>query len=547
MDSTYTASRPGSAPPASDGRGTPGSGEPRAHLGLFDAVCIIIGIVIGSTIYKSPQLIMANVSSPTMGMIAWGVGGLLSLIGALCYAELASTYPRSGGDYVFLSRAYGSWCGFLFGWAQLAVILTGSIGAMAFVFGDYAVRTWGPPGTVVSAELAEKQGRLQKEFDDFKTKVPESQRSSISTPPELAEAQDQIQAINTRRDLWAAVLAVAAVAALTLMNVLGVVLGKLTQNLLSVAKIVGLGGIVYLGFLYGQVDAIKDFTPPPADSTNFGLAMVFVLYAFGGWNDSAFVAAEVRNRRNIIRSLILGTLIITVVYLAVNAAYLRVLGFDGMRNSFTVAAEVGKKTLGDQGDLAISVLVMISALGAINGLIFTGSRVYSTLGADYGMFAALGRWHPRLRSPVWALSIQAVVVLLMVVAVGTPVGRDWIDTGMTFLSLNKIPWARYFGGFETLVSGTAPVFWGFFLLSGLSLFALRQRDPDVERPFSVPLYPLLPLIFCGYCGYMLYSALDYAKWVALIGAIPLAFGLVLYAFAHRSPSRDLPFSASSRT
>jgi len=226
--------------------------------------------------------------------------------------------------------------------------------------------------------------------------------------------------------------------------------------------------------------------------------------------------------------------IITVFYLALNLAYLRVLGFDRMRNSFTVAADAGKEALGDNGALAISILVMVSALGAINGLMFTGSRVYSRLGADYNVFAALGRWNPRLGSPVWALSIQAAVTIAMIVAVGTPFGRDAIDWGLSSVGLNRIPWARYFGGFETLVSGTAPVFWGFFLLSGLSLFALRQRDPDIERPFTVPLFPLVPLIFCGYCGYMLYSAIDYAKWISLIGGLPLALGLLLYAFARRS-------------
>jgi len=334
-----------------------------------------------------------------------------------------------------------------------------------------------------------------------------------------------------------------AVLALTLTNVLGVVLGKLTQNLLSLAKVLGLGAIVYAGWRYGQASVLQGLSTPPAE-TNFGLAMVFVLYAFGGWNDAAFVAAEVRRRRNIIRALILGTALITVIYLAVNIAYLHVLGFERMRGSFTVAADVGKETLGENGSLAISLLVIISALGAINGLIFTGSRVYSTLGADHRLFAVLGRWNPRLGSPAWALMIQAAVVLAMILAVGTAFGRDAIDWCLNFVGRSKIPWARYFGGFETLVSGTAPVFWSFFLLTGLSLFALRQRDPYIERPFRVPLFPYLPLIFCAYCAYMLYSAIDYAKWISLIGALPLAVGLVLYGLEHLQSSSELPPSTS---
>ena len=139
-----------------------GSPPVRARLGLFDAISIILGIVIGSAIYKSPQFIMANVASPAEGLYAWALGGVLSVIGALCYAELASTYPRSGGDYVYLTRAFGPWCGFLFGWAQLAVIITSSIAMMAFVFGDYAVKVWPPPETVVPEQLVLEQEQILK-------------------------------------------------------------------------------------------------------------------------------------------------------------------------------------------------------------------------------------------------------------------------------------------------------------------------------------------------------------------------------------------------
>jgi amino acid transporter len=466
---------------------------------LFDAICIIVGIVIGSTIYRSPNDVMSNVTSPGMGIFAWGLGGVLSLIGALCYAELASTYPRTGGDYVFLSRAFGDWCGFLFGWAQLAVIITSSIAMMGFIFGDYAVRVWQPPESVMSKEV------------------------------------------------WTAVFAAGAVIVLTFTNILGVILSKVMQNVLSVIKVIGLGAIVYIGFQHGAKDVFKGEHIPP-DYGGFGLAMVFVLYAYGGWNDAAFVAAEVRKRRNIILSLILGTLLVTIIYLAVNLAYLRALGFDNVKESTTVAFDVGKMALGDDGARAISVLVMVSALGAINGLAFTGSRVYSRLGGDYNVFAALGRWNQRFGAPIWALAIQGAIAVAMIVAVGTQFGRDAIDKCVVFVGLDAMPWEEKFrGGFPTLLSGTAPVFWGFFFLSGLSLFALRQRDWDVERPFEVPLYPLVPLIFCGTSAYMLYSSIAWAKWVSLIGALPLAIGLVLYAFAHKTSSHGSRFPASTRT
>lgn len=555
-------------------------GQPvQKRLGMWDTVAIIVGIVIGSTIFKSPQLIMGNVSSPLMGLSAWLLGGLLSLIGALCYAELASTYPRSGGDYYFLSRAFGSWSGFLFGWAQLAVILTASIGTMGFVFGEYAVKVFAPPGTEQTAEQKSQLKELAPESKEFK-----ELQSSIA------------KETGTNRELWIAGFAAAGVVGLTLLNLLGVVMGKWMQNLLSLVKVGGLIAIAVIGFQFGK----HDILPPSVQGVptkidlkdgayeevtketdaqgktvrsltrtfnqdkklvrevvrnynsvgeiinegvtklgpvNFGLAMIFVLYAFGGWNDAAFVASEVRNRKHIVLALIIGTLLITIIYLIVNVAYLRALGFEKTRDFSTVlATDVAAlhPRVGDQAAKIIGILVMISALGAVNGLIFTGSRVYSSFGADHSLFAVLGRWNAAVGAPIWSLLIQGVICLLMIGSVGTALGREYVDKAMNAVFEVSMPWERN-DGFATLVSGSAPVFWIFFLMSGLSLFALRQRDQDIERPFTVPIYPLLPLIFCGTCGYMLYSAIDYAKWLSLIGAVPLAIGIPLYWISRERP------------
>jgi basic amino acid/polyamine antiporter, APA family len=414
-----------------------------------------------------------------MGMGAWVLGGVLSFIGALCYAELATAYPRIGGDYVYLSRAYGRWVGFLFGWGQLAVILTGSIGVMAYAFADYAVPMFG--------------------LDDR----------------------------------WTAWLAAGAVAALTLLNLCGVAFGKGAQNVLTAAKVLGLVGIIIAGFAWGS----GELRPAaPISEINFGFAMVMVLYAFGGWNDAAFVAAEVRHReRNIPLALLLGIAGITLIYLLANAAYLMGLGFEGVRNSSAPAADVLSAAVGPWGGKAISVLVMVSALGAINGLIFTGARVYAALGADHSLFALLGRWNLRLDVPVWSLLAQGLITLLLIAAVGTEAGRNAVDAALGVFGLAGLPWSEYFGGFETLVAGTAPVFWMFFLLTGLSVFRLRWLDPELPRPFRIPLYPITPIIFCLTCSYMLYSSLVYAKALSLIGIVPLVVGLPLYLFSrHRT-------------
>jgi amino acid transporter len=342
--------------------------------------------------------------------------------------------------------------------------------------------------------------------------------------------------------------AVIAVTVLSVLNIMGVVFGKRTQNVLSLAKVLGLGAIVVAGFQAGNPQVFEQ--APVAGKADIGLAMIFVLYAYGGWNDMAFVAAEMRNRRNIPRALLLGTLLITVIYLAVNAAYLLALGFDGSRqfDPPPVADRVLANLVGDWAGRGMSVLVMISALGAINGLIFAGSRVYSGLGSDWKLFAVLGRWHPKLGSPLWSLLAQGIITLTMIVAVGTDFGREAIDHALAQagdqllpgLGLGPLPWAQYYGGFGTLVAGTAPVFWIFFLLTGLSLFALRERDRDIKRPFSVPLFPVLPLIFCATCVFMLYSALAYAKALCLLGFIPLAVGLPLYYISGRTHRAEEP-------
>jgi amino acid transporter len=463
------------------------NGPTRAQLGMWDTVSIIVGVVIGSSIFKTAPFIMKNVSSAAEGLGVWAACGALSLIGALCYAELASTYPRDGGDYVYLTRAFGPSIGFLFGWAQLAVILTSSTGMMAFVFGEYATKLY---------DLG---------------------------PAVLAPA-----GLETRVSSECA-YAVAAVVVLSLTNMLGVVLGKWTQNLLSLAKVLGLGGIIAAGLGWGQGGAWAD--APPNPDASLGTAVILVLYAYGGWNDAAFVAAELKQRRSIVGALVIGTGLVTLIYLAVIVAYIQGLTFAGLRETNAVAAAVLERPLGTAGARAMSVLVMISALGAINGLILTGSRVYASVGADHSILAILGRWHPGLRVPIWSLFVQALVTLGFVMGVGTAQGQALINRALVAAYLPEIPWAKYFGGFDTLFAGTAPVFWAFFLLSGLSLFKLRRLDPDIERPFRVPLYPLLPLIFCGMCCYGFYAAAQYAGAVALIGVVPLLLGLPLYSFS----------------
>lgn len=457
----------------------------RRRLSLLDTISIIVGIVIGTGIYETPPLIFSNVDSPWSGLAAWAIGGFLCFLGALTYAELASAYPRNGGDYVYLSRAYGAPVGFLFGWAQLAVIITGSIGMMAYVFGDYSVRFW-------------------------------------DAPPESSF-----------------VFAAGAVVVLSLVNLRGVFFGKTAQNIMSLAKVIGLLGIVVAGaWLAMQSPGAAELATvasatgesavaSPTDLRAFAFALVLVFLTYGGWNDAAFVVADMQEPRKIVPALLLGTLTIAAIYLAVNAAYLGALGFDGARASKAIAADVLGRAVGPWGGKAMAGIVMLSALGAVNGLIYAGSRLYAALGSDHSVFGYLGRWHPRWKTPANALVAQAAVSLTMIAIVGSTLGQESLNRLFAALGMEDVQWAGV-GGFESLLKCSAPIFWLFFLLTSVSLFVLRYQDPGRPRPFRTPLYPLTPLIFSATCAYMLYSSINYAGRLGLVGGAMLAFGVPLY-------------------
>jgi amino acid transporter len=457
----------------------PATGPQAARLGLWDAVSLIVGIVVGASIFQSPPMIFGSLPTAAAGLGVWVLGGALALCGAFCYAELATSLPRSGGDYVYLTRAYSPLVGFLFGWAHLTGILTGSIGALAYVFAEYAAALLGTgPASLVG---------------------------------------------------WA----VAAVAATTVLNVVGIAVGKTAQNVLTAAKVLGLLGVAVCGLLYG--DGLRSLGEPARSvDANFGLAMVLVLYAYGGWSDAAFVAAEVREReRNLPWALFGGVGLVTVVYLLINAAYLNGLGHAGLAASKSPAADVMTPVFGRAGFEVMCVLVMVSTLGGLNGLVLTGSRVHASLGRDYRLLGWLGRWQRGTGAPIPSLLTQGTVAVLLVLAVGPQTGRGVVDGALDVLRVAPVDWSRFGSGFDALVAATAPVFWTFFLLTGLAVFVLRRREPDLPRPYRIPLFPLTPIVFCLTSAYMLYASINYAGRLALLSLIPVACGLPLYALCRR--------------
>jgi amino acid transporter len=439
--------------------------KPQAALSLFDSTCLIVGIIIGAGIYQmAPDI--AKGANGTWGVLGiWVLGGALSLCGALSYAELATAYPQEGGDYVYLGRAYGKWAGFLFGWAQLAIVRPGDIAVMAFAFATYARTIYDP--------LANSA-------------FPYSQQ----------------------------VYAVLATLLLTIINVLGVREGKWTQNLLTTVKAAGLLFIVGAAFLSKP-------QPAPAMSGSgslpFSLALIFVLFTYGGWNEMAYVAAEVRNpRRNIVRALFLGTSAVIVLYLLVNSAFLYILGYAGLTASNAVATEAVASTLPRAGGAFISALICISALGAVNGLIFTGARISYAIGADHRLFRALGRWHPHLGTPAVALSVQGAIAITLIVTLGS---------------------------FVNAVLYTAATVYSFYLASTLAVFVLRRKEPQVERPYRVWGYPFTPMVFAAVCLFLIYSAATYKPQIAKVSGGLLLLGLPLWWWSNRLAAGKIDKSA----
>lgn len=444
---------------------------PIRQLGLWDVAAITAGIIIGAGIYQSTPLIANCVSSPTMLMNLWIAGGLIALNGALCYSELASAYPHAGGTYHYLNHAWGRWAGFLYVWCEFWVVRPGNIGAMAFIFAKYA-------GEIFPFLNQGRNGLIAAGF---------------------------------------------VVLMLSGINLLGVRVGKGAQSVLTIAKLGGLVAIFIVG-MFAPVMTIPEIENPGwskpwiNQEDNLFLGMVFVLFAYGGWNETAAVAAEVKEpQRNMLRGLLLGTLLVVTTYLLVNFALLRVLGLDGLKTGDAVAATLMSRALGPWGARAISVSVCISCLGAINGMLFTGARLYYALGLREKAFAWLGHWNKQRGTPVRALVLQTLVALVLIGVFG---------------------WSG--NGFEQLVIFTTPVFWSFLLLVALAVVMLRWKDPQTPRPFRLPLFPLEPLVFAATSSIMIYAGInymlapmhthDFAYWFSA-GAmlIPALVGVAVFA------------------
>ncbi|MCA9166942.1 MAG: amino acid permease [Planctomycetales bacterium] len=423
---------------------------PRRNFRLFDTVCLIVGIIVGAGIYETTPAVASSVGAPWQVLALWVGGGLISLIGALCYTELAAAYPRDGGDVIYLSRAYGRWAGFLFGWMQLAIVRPGDIAAIAFVFARYV-----QPLLPVTA-----------------TGEPSFSSQHIAS---------------------------LAVIVFTLINAWGIRQATRTQNVMTVLKLLGLGTLIVVGLSATSAAAT---TVPHVPSFPLGVAMVFVLFCYGGWNEIAYIAAEIEEpQRNIWRAMVGGLGLVAVLYLLINLGFLQALGHEGVTQSQQIAVDLVARLSSGVAAGVVAALIAFSALGTLNGQILTGSRISYAAGTEYSLFAKLGFWNDSRQTPHVALGLQLAISLLLI-------------------NLLK--------SFDDTVVYTASTVYTFYLASTMSVLVLRYRDPDVPRPYRVIGYPWTILLFAAACIFMCYSTIMYRPQIALRSLGLLLLGVPLY-------------------
>jgi APA family basic amino acid/polyamine antiporter len=413
-------------------------------LGLFTTTMLVIGGVIGSGIFRKPGVMMGELGSPALLLAVWVLAGVITFLGVLTNAEISSQLPETGGQYVFFDRMFGPFVAFLYGWAAFAVIQTGAIAALAYVFSEYATQFM---------------------------PLPELPASVAGWSLHLPFIGD----ITPLREFGVKCLAVTVVGILTGVNYLGVRFGGVTQNIFTLAKVAGvlvLAGLVFLPEAGGSVSNLTTATTTVRPQGMALLAAVVAalqgaFWGYEGWVKASFVAGEVREPQRIVpKATLLAMLIVTGVYLLMNLAYCWVLPADVMAASKLVAADAAERVFSGGGKW-VAGLVMISTFGAINAVILASARVYFSMARRSVFPALLGQIHPRFKTPSASLLVQGLWCFVLV----------------------------FSGTFDMLTNTLVFVGWMFYAAGAYGVFVLRRKEPDAARPFKVPGYPLLPGVF----------------------------------------------------
>ena len=451
----------------------PSQAELKRDLGVWSAAAIVVGTVIGSGIFLVPSSMIKNVGSPMMLFAVWIFGGMLTLFGALSYAELAAALPQAGGEYVYLREAYGPLWGFLYGWTQMWVAKSGSIATLATGFFIYLA--------------------------NFR---PELDRVWVVVPLPLGESGHPLEI------RYGQILAMGVIAILALINYFGVKIGGNVQVVVTVIKVGLIIAIIVIGLGGGQGTAANYSTsiPAPGGIAGFFAALVAALWAYDGWNNVGMVASEVRNpQRNLPLALIAGTLGVIAIYLLANLAYFYVLSASSVASSDRVAGEMMRRVLGAKGAGAVSIAAMISIFAALNGSILSGSRVPFAMARDGLFFRRIGTVHPTHHTPsvsILALSGWAALLVLS--------GRyDQLYTYVIFSSV--------------ILYGMATA----------AVIVLRFKRPDMERPYRTVGYPIVPIIFVLGIASLVVSTLLKSPRESLMGLVLISLGLPFYFYWRR--------------
>ena len=423
-------------------------------LSLLDATMINAGGIIGSGIFMVPAAVAMFTGSASLFFMVWIAGGIVSLFGALSVAELGAAMPRAGGQYVYLSEAYGPVWGYLYGWSAIAVINTASIAAVGVAFSEY-LRFFFP-------------------ITDISIKG----------------------------------IAVATIVLLTIINILDVKSGARFQNLFTISKLGAIFGIIILGLVM-EGGSNQNLSPFFSDQSftelvgPLGLAMVSVLWTFDGWIFITYVAGEVKNPgRNIPLSLIFCMLIVVSIYLLLNYVLIYTLGFTGMNGSDLVVSDAASVFLGNKGAAIVTLIILISLIGANNGFVLTSARINYAMAKDKLFFHQASQIHPRFKSPANALIIQCVWACLL----------------------------TFTGTFNQLITYIIFASWIFYGMSAGAVIILRNKKPDMERPYKTPVYPWIPIIFILFAIFLTINTIMEAPRDAAIGAGIILAGLPMYYY-----------------
>lgn len=431
------------------------------QMGLMDSVSLIMGIMIGSGIFLMAGSIALHLNSLAAVVAVWAFGGVLSVCGAVALSELGAAYPSAGGLYVYLTKAYGPGVGFVYGWSAMALIHAGSIATLAAAVGLYMAPLLG-----------------------------------------LSAAQQKV-------------VQLLCVVVFTAINCFGLAVGKWVQNVLTVAKIGGL--LLMTGLLYsrGSFTSVQAaWWPADANFTwvGFGIALMAVLWAFDGWHFVSFTAGEVKKPSTTIpRALMIGASMTFIIYLLVNVAYYVVLPVSSIRGTDRVAAAAVELAFGPGASTAISLLIIVSILGALNGIVLGAPRVNWAMAKDGLFFRSFARVHPRFHTPVVATIAQGA-------------------------------WAALFtmvGTFQQLFTSYIFTSWIFYGLCVAGVIILRKRNPEIERPYLCPFYPWTPLFFIIATVGIVVSTFISNFRQAAIGVGLIAIGIPLY-FIFRAVERRAP-------